>query len=162
MRLRPASLTRMVQGGALLFLLGVSQGCYVYSPVVNAPTPGQQLRFDLNDRGRVGLGEFVGSSAERLEGVLTGELDSAYAVKVVSVSYLTGQSSKWSGEQLVVSKNFVGNVRLREFSAARTYLTAAAVLGAAVLLIATRGLFGSGTVDREPPNPGPPGGPSFR
>ncbi len=153
---------KLFRGSVLAFLLGVSQGCYVYPAVSTAPVPGARLRFELNDRGRVGLGGPLGPSAERLEAVLEANTDSAYSVKMVSVSYLNGQSNKWTGEPLVVSKDYLRNVTVREFSKSRTILTAAAVLGGAVLLIATRGLFGSGTVDREPPNPAPPGGPSFR
>lgn len=143
------------RGLILAFLLGVSQGCYVYPPVSTAPAPGQQLRFELNDRGRVGLGESIGNSAERLEGVLLSDSDSAYSVKVVSVTYLNGQSNRWNGESLLVSKAFVRDVKEREFSRSRSFLTAAAVVGGAVLLIITRGLLGSGTPDTDK---GPPGG----
>lgn len=162
MRSRHTGTSKLVRCVVLAFLLGVSQGCYVYPEVSTAPAPGRQLRLDLNDRGRVGLGGSLGQSAERLEGVLQADLDSAYSVKVVSVSYLNGQSNMWIGEPLMVSKAYVHSVSVREFSRSRTFLVAAAVVSGAVLLIASRGLFGSGTVDKEPPNPGPPGGPSFR
>ncbi len=161
-RSRLAGNGKLVRGAVLAFLLGVSQGCYVYPAISTVPVPGTRLRFELNDRGRVGLGGSLGPSAERLEAVLQADMDSAYSVKMVSVSYLNGQSNRWTGEPLVVSKDYLRNVTVREFSKSRTILTAAAVLGGAVLLIATRGLFGSGTVDTDPPNPNPPGGPSFR
>ena len=150
-----------LRGWLLVFLTSVSQGCYVYPSVSTAPAPGRQVRFDLNDRGRLGLGSSIGPAAERIEGILQADPDSAYSVKVVSVVYTNGQANRWSGEPLMISKNFVRDVRQRELSRSRTYLTAATVIGAAVLFVATRGLLGSGTPETDPPNP-PPGGNAFK
>ncbi len=158
---RAPSTPAAFRGLLLAFLLGFSQGCYVYPPVATAPAPGQQLRFELNDRGRVGLGDLIGNSAETVEGVLQSDTDSAYSVKVVSVSYLNGKSNRWNGEALSVSKAYVRDVKKREFSRSRSFLTAAAVVGGALLLIATRGLLGSGTPDTDKGPPGP-GGENFR
>lgn len=145
----------MFRGLLFAFLLGVTQGCYVYPAVTTAPAPGRQLRFELNDRGRVGLGESIGSSAAQLEGVLQSDTDSAYSVKVLSVTYLNGQTNRWNAEPLLVPKTFVRDVKQREFSRSRSFLTAAAAVGGAVLLVITRGLLGSGTPDTDK---GPPGG----
>lgn len=127
----------------------MTTGCYVYTPVATAPAPGTRLLLELNDRGRVGLGPSIGSAAKSVEGLLQQQADSAYALKVVSVSYLNGQANQWSGEPLVVSREFVGSVKSRQYSKTRTYLAAAAIVAGAVLLIVTRNLVGSGSPGNE-------------
>lgn len=132
------------------FVVGTTLGCYVYTPVAASPLPGSRLALELNDRGRVGLGESIGSAATSVEGVLQSDADSAYRLKVVSVGYLNGQSNQWSGEPLVVSKQFVKDVRARQFSRSRTFLTAATLVAGAVVFIASRGLFGFGSSEKAP------------
>ena len=152
--------SRVITAGLMAFLLGVSNGCYTYAPVAAAPSPGEQLRFELNDQGRVGLGQAVGPSAEALEGVLAANQDSAYSVRVVSVTYRNGQSNRWSGEPLLVSKQFVQNVTERKFSRSRTFIAVAGVTAGVVLLMVSRGLIGGGTPDQDTKEGG--GNGSFR
>jgi hypothetical protein len=140
---------------ALGFVLGVSSGCYVYPPVVTTPSPGAELRLDLNDRGRAALGALIGPSAVNVEGVLQSSPDTAYMLGVTSVTYSRGQTNKWSGEPLTVSKDFVVNTTQRTFSRRRTWLTAAGMAAGVAALIATRDLFGRGS---EPPDGGGGGG----
>lgn len=123
----------------------MTTGCYVYTPVATAPALGSRLKLELNDRGRVGLGPSIGSAALSVEGLLQPGSDSAYSLKVASVSYLSGQTNQWSGEPLVVSKEFVGSTKSRQFSRARTFLTAAAIVVGTVLLTVTRSLIGGGS-----------------
>ena len=152
--------TRAARAYALAFLLGVSSGCYVYPPVVTTPSPGVELRLDLNDRGRVALGKQIGPSAVNVEGVLQTRPDTAYVLDVTSVTYMRGQTNKWSGEPVTVSKDFVANTTQRTLSKSRTWLTTAAIVGVAAVLIASRGLNGSGG---EPSGGGGGGGgTSFR
>lgn len=146
---------RTARGCALGFLLGVSSGCYVYPPVVTTLSPGAELRLDLNDRGRAGLGGLIGPSAVNVEGVLRSLPDTAYVLGVTSVTYSSGQANKWNGEPLTVSKDFVVNTTQRTFSKGRTWLTAAGMVAGVAVLIATRDLFGRGS---EPPDGGGGGG----
>jgi hypothetical protein len=113
--------------------------------------------LELNDRGRVGMGESVGTAARAIEGTLRTDPDSVYALTVESVLYLNGQTNRWTGEAVNVQKDFVGTLRERHFSRSRTFLTAAGIVGGAIALIATRGLLGGGNTDRDPspPEPGP-------
>jgi hypothetical protein len=144
----------------MMFLLGVSNGCYTYVPVASPAAPGSQLRFELNDRGRVDLGQAIGSSAETVEGVLTADKDSVYAVKVVAVTYRNGQANRWNGEPLVVGKPLVREVTERKFSRSRTFLAVAGATAGVLLLIAGRGLIGGGTPDHDTKEGG--GNGSFR
>jgi hypothetical protein len=141
--------SRVLRACVLSFLSGVSTGCYKYTPVAAPPATGSQLLLDLNDRGRVGLGNLIGPSSKAVEGLLQPGPDSVFNLKVVSVSYLNGQRNQWSGEPLAVSRDFVRDVRTRQFSKSRTVLTAGSIVGAAVLFIVTRGLVGSGSPGRE-------------
>ena len=144
---------RLLRGGLAVLLLGINTGCYVYTPGVT-PVSGMRVRLDLNDRGRVGMGESIGTSARSIEGTLRADPDSTYALKVESVEYLNGQNNRWSGESVTVSKDFVGTVRERQLSRSRSFLAAAGIVGGAIVLIATRGIIGGGNTGKEP---GPPG-----
>lgn len=146
---------RFWSGCLLAFLLGVTSGCYVYSPAPVTPVPGSRVLLELNDRGRVGLGDNIGPSGQIVEGTMQSNSDSAYSLRVVRVGYLNGQSNQWNGEPLKVAKEFVGNARERRFSRSRTWLAASAVTLAAVAFIATRGLLGFGSESRQPGG-GPP------
>ena len=150
----------VMRGCVLAFLLGVSSGCYVYPPVVTTPSPGVELRLDLNDRGRVGLGSLIGPAATKVEGVLQSLPDTAYVLGVTYVTYVQGQSNRWSGEHLTVPKDFVANTTQRTFSTSRTWLTAAVVGGGIAALIASRSLSGRGTPGTDGGGGG--GGTSFR
>jgi hypothetical protein len=133
-----------------MFLSGVASGCYVNTPIVATPVPGATLDLELNDRGRVGLGESVGPAATTVEGMLQSQTDSSYMIRVSSVGYVNGQSNKWNGEALTVQKAFVKDVSVRKFSRGRS-LVAAGILTAGVLVFAlSRNLLGGGNTDRDP------------
>ena len=150
---------RILRACVLGFVTGVSTACYVYTPVVTPPAQGSQLLLDLNDRGRVGLGGQIGTAGSAVEGLLQPGPDSVFNLKVVSVSYLNGARNQWTGEQLSVSRDFVRDVRTRQFSKTRTALTVGSIAAAVVGFIVTRGLIGSGSAGRDGGNP-PPGGES--
>lgn len=135
---------RLGRGWVLVVLVPIS-ACYVYPPVVTAPAPGTQLRLELDDRGRAGLGNLIGSSVASVQGVLQTVPDTAYTLKVTSVAYVNGQSNKWNGEPLTVPKVFVARTSERKLSQSRTYLTAAAVAAGVAGFIVSRALHGSGT-----------------
>src|ERR1044071_2972602 len=119
--------SKILRACVLSFLTGVSTACYVYTPVASPPAQGSQLRLDLNDRGRVGLGGQIGASGSAVEGLLQPGPDSIFTLKVVSVSYLNGQRNQWTGEPLSVSRDFVRDVRARQFSKTRTALTVGSI-----------------------------------
>ena len=140
----------------LLLLQGVASACYEYTPAPAAPGPGTSLLLELNDRGRVGLGDSIGPSGQLVEGTVTALSDSAFSLRVVRVGYMNGQSNKWNGEPLMVAKDFVGNATVRRFSRTRTWLAASAVSLAAGAFIATRGLLGLGSENAKPGGGKPP------
>jgi len=130
-------------------------GCYVYSAAPETPAPGTYLTLDLTDRGRVALGDSIGSGAKGLEGTAVSSTDSAYALRVMRVSYLNGSSNDWTGERLVVPRFLVTNAKQKRFSRGRTWAAAAAVGAGVVAFIASRGLLGFGGSESDGGN-GPP------
>jgi hypothetical protein len=147
---------RVLRAAVLALALGAVQGCYTYTPVITSQPPGTVLAFDINDRGRVELGDLVGPSAARIEGRLRSEDDTVYVVNVSSVTYLHGQTNQWAGETLTIRKTGVAGVREREFSASRTALAAGAAIGGVVAFIVSRDLFGFGPGPREGNGTEPP------
>ena len=142
----------------LSFCLGVANGCYTYVPVASAPPSGSVLSLQLNDTGRVALGQTLGPTVEKIEGAVESASDSEYVLRMQSVTFFNGQKSGWTGERVVVGKRFVMNTNRREFSNSRTTLAIVAGVGAVVAFMATRGLLGSGNTDTDPGGGGPPTG----
>jgi hypothetical protein len=139
------SRSRFGRACALAFSAAVVAGCYVYTPAPVTPTAGTQLRLELNDRGRVGLGDSIGPSASTIEGTTVLGSDSAFTLKVTKVGYLNGQSNKWTGERLLVARDFVTNATQQRFSKSRTWLTATGLTAAAIAFISSRSLLGFGS-----------------
>ena len=127
----------------------------MYAPAPMQPAPGTMLSFDINDQGRVGLGDSVGSSVAAVEGLLRAQTDSAFVINVGSVTYLSGQTARWAGEPIGVNRNYIMRVRERRFSRGRTMLATGTGIAAVVAFALTRDLFGIGTPQREP-GTGPP------
>ncbi len=128
-------------------------GCYTSVPVETAPPPGSAVVLDLNDQGRVALGPAIGGSATRVEGSLDSGTTSAYMLKVTSVTYMNGQSNRWTNEPLTIQSDLVRELRVRKLSRGRTFLAAGGTVGAVVALALTRQLL----VDGGPSTQGPPG-----
>jgi hypothetical protein len=127
------------------FLLGISNACYSYAPLASAPAPGSTVSFEITDAGRVGLGSKVGAGAEQLEGVVEGQNDSAYVLRMQNVTYINGQSNQWSNERLEIGKQYVTNAKERRFSKSRTALVAAGAVVGIIAFIASRSLLGLGS-----------------
>jgi hypothetical protein len=147
---------RFWRGCLLAFLSGVASGCYVYGPAPVNAAPGTRVQLELNDRGRVGLGNSIGPTGGVVEGTVQSNSDSAYSLLVRRVEYMNGQSNAWNGERLIVPKEFVGNARERTFSPSRTWLAAGGLVLAAVAFISSRNLLGFGSGSKGsgggPPN----------
>jgi hypothetical protein len=126
--------------------------------VTTAPEPGTTVLLDLNDRGRVQLGDRIGPSAARIEGVVQERSDTAYMVRISSVEYLNGQSNKWSGEPFTVPAGLVSVAQQRQFSRSRTISVGAGIAAAIITLFMKTNFLGSGTNQKE--GLPPPGGAS--
>jgi hypothetical protein len=124
-------------------------GCYTTHSVASAPEPGTTVLLDLNDRGRFELGDRIGPSASRIEGVVQARSDTAYMVRISSVQYLNGQSNKWSGEPFTVPASLVSVAQERQFSRARTISVGAGIAAAIITVFMKTNFLGSGTNGKE-------------
>jgi hypothetical protein len=130
-------------------------GCYTTRPVTSAPVPGTTVVLDLTDRARVELGDRIGPSASRIEGIVQERNDTAYVLRVSSVAYLNGQSNKWAGESLTVPTTAIAQARLREFSRSRTTLIGAGIAAALAAVFFSTDFFGLSGPSADPlPLPG--------
>jgi hypothetical protein len=139
----------------LLTAMSTLSGCYRSVPVESTPAPGATLVLDLNDRGRLTLGDSIGPSASRIEGVLAASSESSYVLRVASVQYLNGQFNRWSGEPLTIRNDLIGRARERQFSRSRTILAGVGLAAAVAALLLVADLNGSGTLSggQNPPPP---------
>jgi hypothetical protein len=140
-----------------LLLVGATPlaGCYTTRSVNSAPVPGTTVLLDLTDRGRTELGDRIGPSAARVDGVVQTQSDTMYVLHVSSVTYLNGQSNKWSGEPLTVPASLVSRARLREFSRSRTTAVGLGIAAALAAVFMNADFFGSSGPDKQPdPVPG--------
>jgi len=148
---------RAWRGWTALLLAGISPlaGCYTTRPVMSAPAPGTTVLLDLNDRARVQLGDRIGPSAARIEGIVQAQDDTAYILRISSVTYLNGQSNKWSGEPFTVPASLVSSAHIQEFSRSRTTALGIGIAAALVAVFAKTNFFGLGGTEKQPlPTPG--------
>lgn len=160
---RPAARPALAPGRALrgwtaLLLTAVASlsGCYTQAPVSGTPSPGTTLVVDLNDRGRLALGDSIGPSASRIQGVVASSSDSSYVLNVQSVVYLNGQTNHWSGEPLALRTDLIGHASERQYSRKRTWALGLGIAAAVITFALTTDLFGSGSLGRahDPPPQG--------
>jgi hypothetical protein len=119
--------------------------CYSYAPVDSqAPAPaGGYVALSITDRGRVGLNERFGEGVREISGRVVQQDASDLVLSVDQVRNLEGETTRWSGEETRVNREYVGFITERRFSAARTSLIAVGV-GAAIYAMAVNGLIGGG------------------
>ena len=132
-------------------------GCYSYVPLGGTrpeTAPGARVAIELTDEGRVGMAPQVGPEADRIEGKVLAQSDSAYELGVSMLIGLYGAESKWSGEKVAVRKEYVRRLTVRRFSAWRTAVAVGSVSAAVLTFVLTRSLLGGGSgPDTAPPPP---------
>jgi hypothetical protein len=137
-------------------LLGNLAGCYSYVPVTADVTPGSNVALHVTDRGRVSLEKHLGSGAQRLEGRVITATDSTVSLSLTAVRYLDQPAAvRWSGEMVMIDRDFVVDLRERRLSRSKSWL-AAGVVGLAVAALTTLAIdgFGRGGSDNRPPGDG--------
>ncbi len=142
---------------ALLTTAGLS-ACYEYVPMQSTSISSPRVEVLVSDRGRVELQPQLGQGVVSFEGMLERQSDSSYVMRVAEVTYINRQTNRWSGEAITVSQNAVRDIRVRRLSKKRTFLAIAGSLGAGLVFVVSRGLFGGGTIDSDPAPPPPPNG----
>jgi hypothetical protein len=103
------------------------------------------LALDLNDLGRYQMAEHIGPGVARIDGWVLECSDSAYTLRAERTIGLTGGTTPWNGEQVVVLKSWVSIAREKRFSPQRTAVLATTVTASFLAFLATRGLLGIGS-----------------
>jgi hypothetical protein len=126
--------------------------CYTTVPLAPASAPGTKVLLDLNDQGRVELGDRVGPGATTIEATLDARTDTTVRVHVDAVRYLNGQTNAWTGEPMTIPTRLVSQSWQRNFSRGRAAAFGAIAAGALVLLIRNTSFLGgsSGGTRNDP------------
>jgi len=149
--------SRHIAAALVLASMAVA-GCYTYVPFNAAqPDPGMQIEFELNDQGRVALGERLGPEVAKVDGSLVSATPTEYTLHVNRVQYLHGTASSWGGESVVLRQEDVKGILERRFSKGRTFAAIASGAVAVGAFIATRSLIGNGTGSSSTKSGGGPG-----
>lgn len=141
------------RAASALALSGVT-ACYSTVPLQPAPAPGTRVVLDLNDQGRVELGDRIGPGAMTVGALLDARTDTSMQVRVRSVSYLNGQTNTWSGESMTIPTRLVGQARQQNFSRTRSASVGAAIVAGIVLIITKTNLIGSSSGGTREPGGG--------
>lgn len=131
---RAGSWRRRFTAGLCAVAAATQFACHSYLPPQSViPANGKEVAVELNDRGRVLVGDRLGESVVRVEGKLLGSTDSAVTLSVSRLVMLQGSSALWVGEQVDIPVEGVRSFRLREFSRGRSVMmTVAVVAGIAI------------------------------
>lgn len=135
----------------------VGSACYMYQPIVAPAMPGTRVSVELNDVGRKVLADSLGGFVDRVEGTVQTATDTLLVLRVASVEFLNGQTSRWTNEAVSIPREAIRDVLERRFSRGRTTLVSAGVLGAIAAFVTSRSLLGGGHEPR-PGQPPPPNG----
>jgi hypothetical protein len=139
-------------------LAALLAACYTSTPLaLVTPVSGTGVSLLLTDVGRVGAGPTLGSGLARIEGTLVRLTDTAFVIRVSSVTDVRGVQTRWAGETVMVDRGWVGNAYERRLSRSRTYLVAGVFTAGLAAFIATRTL-GSGGPTLQTPGGGGGGG----
>jgi hypothetical protein len=139
-------------------VLPAAIGCYSYTPLETSSgiSAGEHIAVEITDRGRAALGDRIGAGVVRLEGTVTSTDSQNVVMNVWRVAQIGGVSSKWSGESVQFSRDFMATVESRNLNRGRTYLVAGGVAVGLVLVIKSASLFGDFFGGTDPlPDPPP-------
>lgn len=124
-------------------------GCYTYSAQTAAGISTNALvSADITDAGRVALGERVGPEVQRLEGKVVQRTDTSFRVLVSKVTYLSGSTDQWQGQEVSLRTQDVKSLTQRSYSKSRTALLIGAM--AAALIVTVLGLNFLGITSGDP------------
>ncbi len=150
---------RRFVGGLCAATLVLQMGCYTYKPLqTGVPATGQRIAVVLNDRGRSLLGDRLGSSIDKVDGLLVEDDGASVSLEVYRTMDLRGNAATWTGERVQVPRDGITGYQERQFSKRRTYLLVGTVVGviAATALAVKFDLF-SGFVRDDPGSGGSTG-----
>ena len=142
--------------GIATFMMSMT-GCYSYPPrPLSDVSRSAAVSAEITDVGRVALAEPIGSGVARVDGRVLEVSDSTVRLAVTEVTFLSGLSNKWQGQDVTLRLQDVKSISQRTYSKQRTAVAIilGAVLAGAILVAGFTGLFsGDGGRDKtvDPP-----------
>lgn len=137
---------RRFVGGLCAGSLALQMGCYSFQPVqTSLPAAGQRIAVVLNDRGRLMVGDRLGSSIDKADGLLVAVDSGGVTLEVYRTFDMRGNPATWTGERVQVPRDGISGYQERQFSKRRTAILVGVTVGAvaASLLLANLNVFGS-------------------
>ncbi len=137
------------------------QGCYETLPLQQGSAPATvSVQLVINDKGRLEIADKLGTSVDRVEGMVTAQNADSYTLAVTQVYQLNGNSAKWENEPVTISKDGVDGFRIHRLNQTRTVVLATALTAALVVFVLTAGIKASGAAGQSGPgnNTGQTGG----
>lgn len=115
--------------GLCATLLAVQSGCHTFLPIQESvPEQGLIVGVVLNDRGRVLVGERLGETVDRVDGVLTASSETSITLSVTRTRSLRGTHAVWTGESVVIPREGIRGFQERQFSRGRSVLLSVAIV----------------------------------
>jgi len=126
-------------------------GCYTLQPVTRQTLPvGMTISLNVNDAARAALSAQMGPNISEIQGRLIQEDAAGFMLAVSEVRTFRDGTQVWSGEHVLIKKEFVNQASERKFSRSKTVIVGVAVVGVLAIL-ATQGLLGSLSGDEGKP-----------
>lgn len=155
----PARFRTVMANRAVFALCGLALatqfGCYSFLPLQSTPPKiAEEAGIVINDRGRLLLGDRVGSSVDRIDGKVISRQDGSIVMDVYRVTDLRGNSATWTGERVSIPEEAVLGYRARKFSKFKTLMLVGAITVAIMTTLArSLNIFGD---PASLPTPEPP------
>jgi hypothetical protein len=119
-------------------------GCYSYPvrPLAEV-SRSAVVSAEITDVGRVALAAPIGSGVARVDGTVLEANDSTMRLAVTEVTFLSGLSNKWQGQDVTLRTQDIKSVSQRTYSKQRTTIAIilGAVLAGALIVAGFTGLF---------------------
>lgn len=120
---------RRVSGFFALLIIAVQSACYTSVALETfPPKPGTDVDVSLTTSGTEAMAAILGPRVTGLQGRFLDVKSDSVFLSVSAVSLTNGDSNFWQHERVGVPRPYVGNVKLRKFSAGRSGAIAAGVV----------------------------------
>ena len=137
--------------------LALDTACYAYGPVKIGPSPGADVRVQLNGEGTTELARYLGPRVFSVDGrLLSVSSDGALVIEVALVQIVDGARQQWTGEGLVTfPQAYVTSVQVRTLDGRKSTIAGIA-LAASLVAVMELIIKGGGSSNVAPG--GTPGG----
>jgi len=138
---------------ATLVLL-LQTACYSLQPLeLSVPSAETRVVAQLTDQGTVDMSNLIGPGATEVEGIVARADDQSWTLRLIRVDQRGGTSTPWNREEVVFPRSALTRVTVKRIDKARSWMLAAGITAAAILVGVSFGVFTIGTEDTGQPPP---------